>query len=73
MAKNLLAVQETHVQSLHREDSLEKEMASHSSKESCLKNPMDRGAWLATESDTTEVTNTTPVAFNAYCLCQCNL
>ena len=23
---------------------------------SCLKNPMDRGAWRATESDTTEVT-----------------
>ena len=31
MAKNLLATQETHVQSLYREDSLEKEMASHSS------------------------------------------
>ena len=31
MAENLLAIQETWVQSLGREDSLEKEMAAHSS------------------------------------------
>ena len=31
MVKNLLAVQETQVQSLSREDALEKEMATHSS------------------------------------------
>ena len=32
--------------SLGQEDPLEKEMATHSF--SCLKNPMDRGAWQAT-------------------------
>ena len=48
--KNLPAVQETQemwVRSLGWEDPLEKEMATHSSI-SCLKNPMDRGAWWAT-------------------------
>ena len=33
------------VQSLSREDLLEKEMATHQS--SCLENPMDRGVWYA--------------------------
>ena len=55
--KNLPAMQETWVQSLGREDPLEKGMATHS----CilaLGNPMDRGACSATvhgckESDTT--------------------
>ena len=42
--KNLPAMQETQVQSLGGEDSLEKETATHS----CLKNPMDRAAWQAT-------------------------
>ena len=45
--KNPPAMQETWVQSLDREDPLEKEMATHS-KYSCLENPMDRGAWRAT-------------------------
>ena len=47
-------MRETQVQSLDREDPLEKGMAIHSS--SCLENPMDRGAWRATvhESDMTE-------------------
>ena len=39
-------MQETWVQSLGLEDSLEKEMATHSSI-TCLENSMDRGAWQA--------------------------
>ena len=42
MVKCLSTIWEIWVQSLGREDSLEKEMATHSS---CLENPMDRGAW----------------------------
>ena len=42
MVKNLNAMQETWVQSLGREDPLEKGMATYSS--SCLENSMDRGA-----------------------------
>ena len=59
MVKNWPAMQETWVQSLSREDPLEKGMTTHSSI-SCLENPMDRGAWWATvhggckESDMTE-------------------
>ena len=41
------AAQEMWVQSLHWEDPLEKEMATHSSI-LAWKNPMDRGAWQAT-------------------------
>ena len=44
MVKNLPAMQETRVQSLGREDPLEKEMAINS-KNSCLENSMDGGAW----------------------------
>ena len=40
------AMQEIWVQSLGREESPEKEMATH--QYSCLENPMDRGAWQAT-------------------------
>ena len=40
-------MQETWVQSLGREDPLEKEMANPL-QYSCLENPMDRGAWWAT-------------------------
>ena len=61
MVKNLLAMQETRVQSLDREDLLEKEMATHSSI-LAWKKLMDRGAWWLTkshkESDTTEHTGT---------------
>ena len=39
-------MQETWVRSLGWEDSLEKEMATHSSY-SCLENSMDGGAWWA--------------------------
>ena len=39
--------QETQVQFLDREDSLEEEMATHSSF-LAWKNPMDRGTWRAT-------------------------
>ena len=59
LVKNLRAVQETSVQSLGWEDPLEKEMAIPL-QYSCLKNPMDGGAWQATvhggrkESDKTE-------------------
>ena len=45
MVKNLLVMQETQVQSLGREDLLEKGMATHSS---ILTWRMDRGAWWAT-------------------------
>ena len=48
--KNLPAVQKTQeiwFLSLDWKDPLDKEMATHSSI-SCLKNPMDRGAWWAT-------------------------
>ena len=44
MVKNPPAKQKMWVQSLGREDSLEKKMATHSSI-LCLGNPMDRGAW----------------------------
>ena len=42
--KNLPGMQETQVQSLGREDSLEEEMATHSNIHAG-KNFMDRGAW----------------------------
>ena len=41
--KHLSTMWETWVQSLGWEDSLEQEMATHSS--TLLENPMDRGAW----------------------------
>ena len=44
--KHLPAMQETWVRSLNQKDSLEKEMATHSS--ILVGNPMDRGAWRAT-------------------------
>ena len=48
MVKNLPAMQETWVQSLGWEDLLEKEIATHPTiLDSCLENPMDRGAWWA--------------------------
>ena len=47
MVKNLPAMQETCVQSLDWEDSLEKEMATHSSI-LAWRMPMDRGAWQTT-------------------------
>ena len=43
---NQSAMQETQIQSLGQEDSLEKEMATHSSI-LAWKNPMDGGTWLA--------------------------
>ena len=46
MVKNLLAMQETQVQSLGREDPLEEGVVTHS--HFCLENPMDRGAWWTT-------------------------
>ena len=42
--KHLSTMRETWVRSLRREDSLEKETATHF-QYSCLENPMDRGAW----------------------------
>ena len=45
--KNLPLMQETQVQSLGREDPLEKEMATHSSI-LAWRIPMNRGAWWAT-------------------------
>ena len=46
--KNLPAVQETWVQSLGLEDPLEKGMATHPLRYSCLEDPMERGARWAT-------------------------
>ena len=65
MVKNLPAMQEIWVQSLDREDPLEKGMATHF-QYSCLKNPTDRRAWWATvrgmaELDMTEQMNTNTV------------
>ena len=48
LEKNLPAVQETQVQFLGWEDSLQREMA-------ILENPMDRGAWLAIVHGVTSV------------------
>ena len=52
MVKNMPAMQ-TWVQSLGPEDPLEKEMAAHSSILAWRipKNPMDRGAWWATDPE----------------------
>ena len=47
MVKNLPAMQETQVQSLGWKDPLQKVM-TYPLQYSCLKNPMDRGAWWAT-------------------------
>ena len=52
--KNLPALQETWVQFLGWEDSLEKEMAN-SLQCSCLEYPMDRGAWQAIVHGVTRV------------------
>ena len=57
IVKNLPAIQETQVQSLDREDPLEKGMVTHSS--ILAKNSMDGGGWQATvhrtaKSDITE-------------------
>ena len=58
-------MQERQGKSLGQEDTLEKEMATHSNI-SCLGNPMGRGAWQATvlgghkESDTTDHAYTAP-------------
>ena len=49
MVKSPLAVQETRVQSLGRDDTLQEGMATHSGILG-LENPMDRGAWWAVES-----------------------
>ena len=58
MVKNLPAMQETWVQSLGQEDSLEEGMTTHSSI-LAWRISMDKGAWQAaahniTEADTTE-------------------
>ena len=51
-------MQETRVQSLGQEYPLDKEMGAHSS-DSCLGNPMDRGAWWATVHGVTKELDTT--------------
>ena len=48
--------QETWIRSLGWEDPLEKEMAAQYC---CLREPMDRGAWLATIHEVTEKLDTT--------------
>ena len=47
MVKNLPAMQEIQVQSLRRDDVMEKETATPL-QYSCMGNPMARGAWQAT-------------------------
>ena len=47
MVKNLPAMWDTQVQSLSREDPLEKGIGNPL-QYSCLENPMDRGAWRTT-------------------------
>ena len=47
MVKNMPAMQETRVQSLSQEDSLEKGMTTPL-QYFCLENSMDRGAWWST-------------------------
>ena len=47
MVKNLLAMQETCIQSLGWEDPLEKGMAIHPLQYFCLENPVDGGTWQA--------------------------
>ena len=58
MVKHLLAMQETQVRSLRREDPLEKEMATHSSiltwKIPWAEEPGIYSPWGLKESDTTE-------------------
>ena len=58
MAKNLLAMQETQVQSPGREDPLEKEMATHSSilawKIPWMEETLGYSLWGCKESDMTQ-------------------
>ena len=64
--KNLPTIQETQVRSLDWEDPLEKGMAGYPLQNSCLENPMDRGAWWATVHGVAvrydSVTNTATIA-----------
>ena len=57
MVKNLPAMQETWVQSLGQEDS-PGGGDGNPLQYFCLENPMDKGAWQAIESDTTEQLST---------------
>ena len=70
MIKNLPAMQETQVQSLGRKDSLEKEMATHSSilpGESHRQRSLEGySPWGCKESDTTE-----QLHFTSLCVCVC--
>ena len=71
MVKNSPAMHKTWVQSLGREDPLEKGMATHSSI-LVWRSPMDRGAWHAPvhESDTNEHTYFSlllPAVFSSAC------
>ena len=70
--KNLPAMQEIQVQSLGQEDS-PAERSSSPLQYSCLENPMNRGAWLATvhrvtESGMTERLTLSTVDIDAYIL-----
>ena len=47
------------VQFLGQEDTLEKEMATHTNQYSCLGNPMDRGSWHAAAPGVTKDLDTT--------------
>ena len=52
MVKNLSAMQETCVPFLGWEDPLKKKENGNTLQYSCPGNPMDRGAWWSTESQT---------------------
>ena len=53
MVTNLPAMQETWVRTLGQKETLEKEMATHSS--ILAGEPMDRGAWRATAHEVAEI------------------
>ena len=63
-------MQETRVQFLGQEESLEKEVATHSSIPA-WKNPMDRGAWWATVHGVTESVMTEQNVHTCACVHVC--
>ena len=65
-------MEETQVQSLGREDHLEKEMAIHSSI-LAWENPMDRGVWRATDHGVTKPNVTEQVKAHTHRILELNI